>query len=100
MIASSIVRLFQLLFSVIVLALSIVAVRWQVYGKAPASTGYNAFAGAWATLFSLIGLAAIFISAVPGLIVAGLDALTFIFLLAGGIVSTRRARDQRMTDSP
>ncbi|QIX01877.1 hypothetical protein AMS68_007394 [Peltaster fructicola] len=85
MIGLSIVRGLQLLFSVIVLALSITAVKWQVYGSAPASSGYNSFAGAWATLFSLIGFVAVFVSSVPGLIVAALDGLTFLILLAGGI---------------
>lgn len=87
MIISSIVRAFQLLFTVIVLALSITAAKWQAYGPVPAITGFNAFAGAFGLLVTLIGFAAIFIEAVPGFIVAILDLLAFIFLLAGGIVS-------------
>lgn len=83
----SIVRFFQLAFSVIVLGLSISAVRWQVYGSAPAPSGYAAFAGAWATLTALVGIIAIFVSSLAGILMVGADLLAFIILLAGGIVS-------------
>lgn len=87
MIVSSIVRVLQIVFCAIVLALSITAIRWQRYGSAPASTGYNAFAGAWGILTALIGLVAVFVTAIPGIFMGLLDFLAFIILLAGGIVS-------------
>lgn len=87
MIATLIVRIFQVLFAACVLGLSITAVKWQYYGTAPAVSSFNAFAGAFALLTALIGIVAIWISHIPGLIMAVVDGVAFIFLLAGGIVS-------------
>ncbi|KAH9834684.1 marvel domain-containing protein [Teratosphaeria destructans] len=85
MLATLITRFFQLLFGACVLGLSIAAVKWQVFGSPPATSEYNAFAGACGLLVSLIGIAAVFIDAIPALIMAGIDALASIFFLAGGI---------------
>nr|POE49151.1 hypothetical protein CFP56_32301 [Quercus suber] len=85
MIATLITRIFQIIFGIIVLALSIDAIKWQVYGSAPATTGYGAFTGAFCILIGLIGCVAIFVEALPGLIVAAADGLAAILLLAGGI---------------
>lgn len=87
MLATLIVRVLQILFAVIVLGLSIHAAKWQDTGSVPATTAYSAFAGGFAILVALIGLAAIWISAIPSLIMSGVDALASILLLAGGIVS-------------
>nr|POF04597.1 hypothetical protein CFP56_56078 [Quercus suber] len=85
MIATLITRAFQILFGVIVLALSIVAIEWQVFGSAPATTGYGAFTGAFCILIGLIGCAAVFIEALPSVAVAAADGLAAVLLLAGGI---------------
>jgi len=53
----------------------------------PATTAYAAFAGGSAVLVSLVGFAAIFISAIPALVMSMADGLAAILLLAGGIVS-------------
>lgn len=87
MLATLITRACQILFTTIVLGISISAVRWQVYGSAPATTSYNAFAGAFGLLVALIGLAGIWVSVVPELIMSAVDTVTSILLLAGGIVS-------------
>jgi hypothetical protein len=87
MIATLITRILQMIFAIIVLGLSIRAAQWQEIGSIPTTTAYCAFAGAFAILVTLIGFAAIWIDAIPNLIVSGLDGLASIVLLAGGIVS-------------
>lgn len=87
MLANFIVRGLQIIFGVIVLGLSIGAVKWQVIGTAPATTGYNAFAGAFGILTALIGIAAAFMEMIPELIMAIVDGLASVIFLAGGIVS-------------
>lgn len=83
MITSLAVRFFQIVFGAIVLGLSITAIKWQGHGSAPATTSYSAFTGAFGMLAALIGVAAIFIEALPQRIV---DALASVLFLAGGIV--------------
>lgn len=87
MLASLITRAFQLLFAAVVLGLSIRAAKWQATGSVPASTAFAAFAGGFAMLVTLVGIAAIWISAIPALIMSMVDALASVLLLAGGIVS-------------
>ena len=41
----------------------------------------------WGLLVAFIGLAAAFVESIPGLIMAGVDALTVLFYIAGSIVS-------------
>ena len=87
MIATLITRIFQMLFAIIVLALSVRAANWQQTGSVPTTTAYCAFAGAFATLISAIGFASMWLTAIPKFIMSGLDGLTALLLLAGGIVS-------------
>jgi hypothetical protein len=87
MIATLITRIFQLIFAIIVLGLSVRAANWQQIGSVPTTTAYCAFAGAFAMLIAIIGLAAIWFTAIPKIIMSGLDGLTALLLLAGGIVS-------------
>ncbi|KAK5125055.1 hypothetical protein LTR85_001246 [Meristemomyces frigidus] len=84
-ITSLVVRFFQFVFGAIVLGLSITAIKWQWQGSAPATSSYSAFTGAFGMLTALIGTAAIFIDAVPDLIMAIVDALASVLFLAGGI---------------
>jgi hypothetical protein len=90
MLATLITRVFQLIFAVIVLGLSVRAAKWQMYDSVPATTSYNAFTGAFAALVAFIGIAAIWVSAIPSLIMSGLDGVTALLLLAGGIVSLKQ----------
>lgn len=87
MLATIITRIFQLIFAIIVLALSVRAANWQQIGSVPTTTAYCAFAGAFAVLISVVGFAAIWLTAIPKVIMSGLDGLTALLLLAGGIVS-------------
>jgi hypothetical protein len=85
--ASIITRALQLIFAIVVLALSIRASKWQVYGSVPATTAFAASTGGFAVLVSLVGIASIWISAIPALIMSMVDGLASVLLLAGGIVS-------------
>jgi len=87
MLATLITRIIQLIFAIIVLGLSVRAANWQEIGSVPTTTAYCAFAGAIAILVSVIGLAAIWLTAIPKVIMSGFDGLTAVLLLAGGIVS-------------
>jgi hypothetical protein len=86
--ASIITRALQLIFAIVVLALSIRASKWQVYGSVPATTAFAASTGGFAVLVSLVGIASIWISAIPALIMSMVDGLASVLLLAGGIVSS------------
>lgn len=99
-IATLVARFFQILFAIVVLGLSVTMAKWQFFGDSPATTDYGAFSGGFAFLVGLVGLAAVFIEAIPAVIVAGADALAAVLTLAAGIVSstmTFRALDE---DSP
>ena len=91
-IGSFFLRLVQLVFAIVVLALSIVAVRWQFRGGVPATNGFAAFAGGFACLAGLLGLLSVFVSALAGTIMSALDILATVFLLASGCVSPISAR--------
>ncbi|GAB7362918.1 hypothetical protein MBLNU230_g3219t1 [Neophaeotheca triangularis] len=84
-IISFVLRGLQLIFGAIVLGLSIRAIQWQRTGSAPATTSYSAFAGAFCMLVALVGIAAVWIHKLAGLIMAGIDTLASILLVAGGI---------------
>ncbi|KAK3075044.1 hypothetical protein LTR53_002015 [Teratosphaeriaceae sp. CCFEE 6253] len=85
MLANLITRGLQIVFGAVVLGLSITAIQWQHFGSAPATSSYSAFAGAFAILAGLIGIAAGFFDAIPQLIMAIVDGLASLLLLAGGI---------------
>jgi len=87
MLATLILRICQLIFAVIVLGLSVKAAQWQWQGPVPATTAFSAFAGAFTLLVALVGIAAIWLSAIPSIIMSGIDGLAALLLLAGGIVS-------------
>lgn len=87
MLANLATRAAQVTFGAVVLGLSIHAVQWQMYGTAPATSSYSAFAGAFCILAGLIGVAAAFVGAIPGVIMSGIDGLASALTLAGGIVS-------------
>jgi hypothetical protein len=53
----------------------------------PSQTTYAAFCGGWGILIALIGVVALFVEALQGLIIGALDGLTTLLVLAGAIVS-------------
>lgn len=93
-----VLRGLQLVFGAVVLGLSINAIQWQAIGGAPATTSYSAFAGAFCMLVALIGIAAVWINKLAGLIMAGFDTLAAVLLVAGGIVSSAQ-NELRLTCS-
>ncbi|KAJ5118402.1 hypothetical protein N7448_010111 [Penicillium atrosanguineum] len=76
----------QLLFSVVVLGLSVTPARGQGTGKAPAESGYAAFTGAFGIIAALLGIIALFMYSLDGVITWLIDGVASLTLLAGGIV--------------
>ena len=93
MITTLIVRVCEILFTAVALGLSIKAVRWQVSGHTPATSSYSAFAGAFGLFVAFIGVVAMWIEKIPGLIMSIIDALASVILLAAGIVSSSICED-------
>jgi len=78
-------RFFQIIFSVVVLGISITLAKGQGHGAVPATTGYAAFAGAFGILAGLVGVAALFVEFLNGIISWAFDGLAAVVLVAGGI---------------
>lgn len=87
MIVSGIIRGVQILFAAVVLGLSIHLIKGQRTGNAPAITNYSAFTGGFGLIVAVVGIAALFVDALSGFIIMGVDALCALFYLAGGVVS-------------
>jgi hypothetical protein len=83
---------FWIIFSAITLALAAVILSKYGPGHVPSLVSYGAFCGGASIFFALIGVAACFFEKLQGIIMLALDALTTLFLLAGGIVSHRNIR--------
>lgn len=88
------VRIFQLLFAVVVLALSVVLIKGmgpvfagESVQKAPSLIDYGAFCGGAGIVIAVVGIAAAFFEPLQGIVTMALDGLATFFLLAGGIVS-------------
>ncbi|CEJ55968.1 hypothetical protein PMG11_02195 [Penicillium brasilianum] len=84
-ILSSITRFLQILFSVVVLGLSISLAKHQKYGKVPTQTSYAAFTGALGIIASVIGIVSLFVDRLRGVFTWVLDGVTCIALLAAGV---------------
>ncbi|KAM7198771.1 Marvel domain containing protein [Rhypophila sp. PSN 637] len=78
-------RVFQALFSIVVLGLAATLIAAQVYGSSHTTLRYSTFTGGFGLIVAAIGTAGLFISAIPELVVLGLDALAGLFFIAGGI---------------
>ncbi|KAJ5667826.1 uncharacterized protein N7477_006396 [Penicillium maclennaniae] len=85
-IVTAIARSAQLLFSVVVLSISVSLARGQGIGKAPAETGYAAFTGAFGIIAALVGIVALFVDSLDGVITWLIDGVASLALLIGGIV--------------
>ena len=53
----------------------------------PSQTSYAAFCGGWGIVIAFIGIVALFVESLQGMVIAGLDGLTTFLMVAGGIVS-------------
>ncbi|KAM7214343.1 Marvel domain containing protein [Rhypophila decipiens] len=78
-------RVFQALFSIVVLGLAATLIAAQVYGSSHTTLRYSTFTGGFGLIVAAVGTAGLFISAIPELVVLGLDALAGVFFIAGGI---------------
>ena len=78
----------QLIFCAAVLGLSISLAKGQETGSAPATTGYSGFSGAFGIIAASIGIVALFVESVNGIITWAADGLASLILLAGGIAMT------------
>lgn len=80
-----------------VLGLSVTLAKHQRVGSVPAETGFGSFAGAFGIIVAAVGIAAVFVERIPGVVTLVADALAGLCFLAGGIVSlahlqTRKCR--------
>ncbi|KAK3319219.1 marvel domain-containing protein [Apodospora peruviana] len=78
-------RALQLLFSVVILGLAVTLIKGQVIDDAPVTTKYASFTGGFGIIVCALGVASLWVSAIPDLVVLGIDALAGIFFAAGGI---------------
>jgi hypothetical protein len=85
----------QLIFTIIVLALSVKLAKGQEIGSVPAETGYAAFTGGIGIVAAIVGIAALFVDSLDGLVTLVFDGVSGFALLAGGIVrfDTQIGRD-------
>jgi hypothetical protein len=81
------VRVLQLLFAAVVVALSAVLIKGHGPGHAPSLIDYGAFCGGAGIIIAAIGVIACFIESLQGIVMLALDGLATFFVLAGGIVS-------------
>jgi hypothetical protein len=87
-----IARAFQVLFSALVLGLSISLIKGQKIGSAPIRQGYSAFTGAFGLAVALFGIAAVFVDSLASSPFTAWvpDAVAGFAYVAGGIVSLTR----------
>lgn len=77
----------QLIAAAVVLGLSVTLAKHQVVEGPPAETSFASFTGGFGVFAAAVGIAAIFLEAIPSLVPLALDGLSALFFLAGGIVS-------------
>ncbi|OCL02915.1 hypothetical protein AOQ84DRAFT_164846 [Glonium stellatum] len=85
MIITLVLRFVQFLFAVIVLGLAVTLIKDQVLGGSPAAINYAAFTGGFGIIGAAVGIAALFVGPLGGLVMAAIDGLASLFYLAGGI---------------
>ncbi|KAK1999829.1 hypothetical protein LX36DRAFT_460590 [Colletotrichum falcatum] len=71
--------------AIVALGLSADLVKGQLFGDAPTTTKYGTFTGGFGLAVAVLGLASVFIDAIPALVVMAADALSGLLLLGGGI---------------
>lgn len=85
-----ILRAFQALFGLVTLGLAATLIRDHHRGSLPSSLGFTAFVGGITILAALIGIAAVWLEFLDGIIGLAVDGLVAVLNIAGGIVSDRR----------
>jgi len=82
-----ILRSVQMIFGIIVLALSVQLARGQVIGNAPSTTIYDAFAGGINMIAVIVCMTALSLSALSGTVSYAADGIAALAALAGGIAT-------------
>lgn len=59
----------------------------QVQGPVPPETGFSSFAGGFALIACLAGVAGLWVTAIPDLVTMALDGISAVIYLVAGIVS-------------
>ncbi|KAF7957925.1 hypothetical protein EAE96_003492 [Botrytis aclada] len=85
MIVTLALRVLQMLFAAVVLALSAILIKGYGPGHSWSLIYYGAFCSGAAIIIAAIGVAACFVEAIQGMIMLVLDGVASFFLLAGGI---------------
>jgi hypothetical protein len=88
-----VVRGFQALFGIVVLGISVSLIRGHHWGSLPASLGFSAFVGGVTILGAALGVAALFLTFLDGMVGLIIDALVALINAAGGIVSASLGRN-------
>ncbi|KAK8140190.1 hypothetical protein PG984_000256 [Apiospora sp. TS-2023a] len=81
-------RVAMLVCSAVVLGLSAALNKEQVKGPVPPETGFSSFAGGFTLIACLVGVAGLWVTAIPGLITMVLDGISAVIYLVAGIVLT------------
>ena len=84
--ANWVCRAFQLLFGIVILGLSVTLIRGHHWGALPATLGYAAFLGGVTIIAALVGVAAVWITFLEGIVGMAIDVLAALLNIAGGIV--------------
>jgi len=98
MIVTLALRVCQLIFSAVVLALSVVLVNGYGPGHAPSLLDYGVFCGAGALVIAAIGVIACFLEALQGIVILAIDGLASFFLLAGAAAFSAKIKSGSCTN--
>lgn len=90
-IGNLIARPFQLFFVAIVIGLSVELIKEQVQYTVPSITNFACACGVFGALAFFIGITAVFVEKLQGLVMLVLDGIATLFFLAGSIVSAFRS---------
>lgn len=82
-----ILRSIQMCFGIVVLSLSVQLAKGQLVGSVPATTGYDAFVGAFLMLDCIIGMTSLGVAFLAGPAMWLIDTLVALTALAGGIAT-------------
>ncbi|KAF2823473.1 hypothetical protein CC86DRAFT_469264 [Ophiobolus disseminans] len=80
-----ILRAFQALFGIVILGLAVTLIRGHHIGSLPSSLGFAAFVGGVTIIAALIGIAAVWLEFLDGIVGLAVDSLVAVLNVAGGI---------------
>ncbi|KAK8050710.1 hypothetical protein PG994_012440, partial [Apiospora phragmitis] len=74
--------------SAVVLGLSATLAKQQLVGPVPPEIGFSSFAGAFAMVACLVGVAGLWVNSIPGVVTMAMDGIAAVVYLVGGIILT------------